>query len=63
MIAFGKSNLTQTEVCSLTGISKSAMSSYLSGRYFPKEHSVKKLAHVFGVSVDYLRGFERDNHE
>lgn len=63
LIEFTKTGLRQTDICNLTGISRSLMSSYLSGRCFPKQDNYEKLAQVFGVSVDYLRGFERDYHE
>lgn len=57
LIAFSKSALKQIDVCNLTGISKSLMSAYLSGRCFPKLDNYEKLAKVFNVSVKYLRGF------
>lgn len=60
LIAFSKSALKQIDVCNLTGISKSLMSAYLSGRCFPKQNNYEKLAQVFGVSVDYLRGFDSE---
>lgn len=63
LIEFTKTGLRQTDICNLTGISRSLMSSYLSGRCFPKQDNYEKLAQVFGVSVDYLRGFERDYNE
>ena len=55
---FEKSGLTQTEVCEKTGINKGALSSYLSGRYFPKQKTIDKLSKVFNVSINYLMGFE-----
>ena len=58
--AFNASDMTQTELCKKTGITKGAMSSYLSGRYFPKQYAVQKLASALGVSVDYLMGFGVD---
>nr|DAE90689.1 MAG TPA: hypothetical protein [Caudoviricetes sp.] len=63
LIAFSRTGLRQIDVCNMTGISKSLMSAYLSGRCFPGQENYEKLAQVFGVSVDYLRGFERDYHE
>lgn len=36
------------------------MSAYLSGRCFPKQNNYEKLAQAFGVSVDYLRGFDSE---
>jgi len=56
--AFNESGLTQTELCRKTGINKGAMSSYLSGRYFPKQQAIEKLASVLHVPVFYLMGLD-----
>lgn len=53
---FEKSGLTQSEVCNKTNINKGALSSYLSGRYFPKQKALEQLAAVFNVSIEYLMG-------
>ena len=55
--AFTNSGLSQTELCNKTGINKGAMSSYLSGRYFPKQQALEKLATALHVSIFYLMGF------
>lgn len=60
---FAKSGLTQTEVCEKTGINKGAFSSYLSGRYFPKQNTIDKLSKVFNVSINYLMGFEPEPNQ
>lgn len=60
---FEKSGLTQTEVCEKTGINKGALSSYLSGRYFPKQKTIDKLSKVFNVSINYLMGFEPETNQ
>ena len=60
---FEKSGLTQTEVCEKTGINKGALSSYLSGRYFPKQKTIDKLSKVFNVSINYLMGFEPEHSQ
>ena len=54
--AFYGSGLSQTELCNKTGITKGAMSSYLSGRYFPKQRNLDLLAEALDVSIDYLLG-------
>ena len=59
--AFGKSGLTQTELCEITGINKGAMSSYLSGRYMPKQQALEKLSEILGVSISYLMGYDTQN--
>ena len=56
--AFYASGLTQTELCKKTGINKGALSSYLSGRYFPKQKAVDALSSALGVSVFYLMGVD-----
>lgn len=53
---FEQSGLSQTEVCGRTGINKGALSSYLSGRYFPKQNALEQLANIFNVSIKYLMG-------
>lgn len=56
--AFRLSGLSQTELCKRTGINKGALSSYLSGRYFPKQQAIEKLSVALGVSICYLMGLE-----
>lgn len=56
--AFEDSGLSQTELCDRVGITKGAMSSYLSGRYFPKQRVVDMLAEALHVPVLYLMGFD-----
>lgn len=55
-LAIEKSGLTQTEICDRTGITKGALSSYLSGRYIPKNDNTYKLAKVLNVSPAWLIG-------
>ena len=56
--AFRASGMTQTELCKKTGINKGAMSSYLSGRYFPKQRAIELLADALNVSIPYLMGYD-----
>ena len=56
--AFRASGLTQTELCEKTGINKGALSSYLSGRYFPKQRSLELLSNALHVSINYLMGHD-----
>lgn len=56
--AFNASGLTQTELCEKTGLTKGAISSYLSGRYFPKQKTTEALAKALNVSVSYLMGYD-----
>ncbi len=55
---FEKSGLTQSELCEKTKISKGALSSYLSGHYFPKQKTLEKLADALNTTVYYLMGFD-----
>lgn len=56
--AFNASGMTQKELCDKTGITKGAVSSYLSGRYFPKQKTIELLANALNVSIPYLMGYE-----
>lgn len=58
--AFNASGMTQTELCNKTGITKGALSSYLSGRYFPKQRAVELLANALNVPIPYLLGWEEE---
>jgi len=55
--AFNASGMTQTELCEKTGITKGALSSYLSGRYFPKQKAIEALANALNVPIAYLMGY------
>ena len=56
--AFKASGLSQSELCDKADINKGALSSYLSGRYFPKQVALEKLSSVLNVSISYLMGFD-----
>lgn len=60
---FEKSGMTQSELCEKTGINKGALSSYLSGRYFPKQKALEKLSKIFDVSIQYLMGISDNKNE
>ncbi len=59
--AFNASGYSQTELCEKTGITKGALSSYLSGRYFPKQKALERLSNALGVSIAYLMGHQDDS--
>ncbi|MBQ3281536.1 MAG: helix-turn-helix domain-containing protein [Eubacterium sp.] len=61
--ALRDSGLTQIELCKRTGITAGALSSYLSGRYYPKQRTLERLADALGVSVLYLMGFDDASQE
>lgn len=56
--AFRASGMTQAELCKKTGITKGALSSYLSGRYFPKQKAIELLANALNVPIIYLMGYD-----
>ena len=58
--SFRRSGLSQTELCEKTGITKGALSSYLSGRYIPKQEALEKLSHALNVPILYLMGLDAD---
>ena len=52
--AMAERNISQSELSAITGISKSGISQYLSGKYEPKEMIIEKLADVLECSTAYL---------
>lgn len=54
--AISEANIKQVELCERTGISKGALSSYLSGRYDPKQNNIYTLATVLKVNPAWLMG-------
>ena len=51
-------DIKQVEITEKTGISKGALSSYLSGRYIPKQDNIYKLAKVLDVNPAWLMGLD-----
>lgn len=43
-----------SEVSRETGVSSAALSSWKTGRYFPKTDKLQKIADYFGVTMEYL---------
>lgn len=50
--------INQTELCSLTGIPKSAMSQYLSGTFKPKQQRTYLIAKALNVNEAWLMGYD-----
>lgn len=48
--------IKQSELAEKTGISKGALSSYLSGRYLPKQNNMYLIANALNVSEAWLMG-------
>lgn len=53
-------NMKQVDLVERTGITKGALSSYLSGRYEPKQNNLHALARALEVNEAWLMGFEVD---
>lgn len=51
-------NLTQTKLSNLTGIGKSSISQYLSGKNEPSKSRKKEIARALGVQETYFETFE-----
>lgn len=52
-----KSGLKQADIVKKTGINKGALSSYLSGKYEPKQTNIYKLAKALDVTPAWLMGY------
>lgn len=51
-------NIKQSDLCSLTGIPKSAMSQYISGNFKPKQDRIYLISNALNVSEAWLMGFD-----
>lgn len=51
-------DIKQSELIEITGISKGAMSCYLSGKYVPKQDNIYKLAKALDVNPAWLMGLD-----
>ena len=49
---------TQAELCEMTGIPKSAMSQYVSGKFVPKQTRIYLLAQALNVNEAWLMGYD-----
>lgn len=56
--AMEQADLKQSALSELTGISKAAISQYLSGKNTPSLERIKALADATGVTFDFLMGHE-----
>ena len=48
--------MKQVDLCELTGIGKSSISTYLSGEYEPKQRNLYRIAEALEVNVSWLMG-------
>lgn len=51
-------NMTQIELSKVTGISKSAISQYISGAFAPKQDRTYIIAQALGVPEAWLMGYD-----
>ena len=51
-------NMTQTELCAKTKISKSSLSEYLNGKYVPRQDKIFILAQALNVDPVWLWGYD-----
>lgn len=49
-------DLKQSDIVERTGISKGALSSYISGKYIPKQNNIYKIAKALNVNEAWLMG-------
>lgn len=50
-------NITQSELAKKANIDKGQLSSYLSGKYKPRQNNIEALAKALGVSEAWLMGY------
>lgn len=51
-------DMKQADLVNISGISKGALSSYISGTYEPKQRNIYKIAKALNVSEAWLMGFD-----
>lgn len=56
-----RANMRPVELSQKTGISKSQISNYMSGRYAPKQDGIYLISKALGVSPNWLMGIENPN--
>ncbi len=55
-----RSSITQTELSKRLGFSSQAVSKWYTGKAEPDCNTLKTIANIFGVSIDYLLGNEEE---
>lgn len=56
--AMSKRNMKQVDLIRLTGINKGALSSYINGRYVPKQTNLFLIARALDVDEAWLMGYD-----
>lgn len=57
-----ENNMKQIDLCKKTGISKSAMSQYLSNSFVPKNDKIYLLSQALGVNPAWLMGYDVERY-
>ena len=52
------SSISVAEMCSKSGINQGSLSSYLCGRYYPKQKALEELSSVLKVPIPFLMGYD-----
>ena len=60
--ALTASGMKQADLVRETGLDRGSISSYLSGKYEPKQKAIYKMARALGVSESWLLGFDVPKH-
>ena len=56
-----KARLSQSELAKLTDIKQQSISQWENGIYYPNIIDCIKLANFYGISIDYLIGYENED--
>lgn len=56
--ALARKDMTQADLCRMTGIGKSAMSQYVNGGLIPRQDRIFQLAQALNVSEAWLMGYD-----
>jgi transcriptional regulator with XRE-family HTH domain len=59
--AMKEKNMSQADLSALTGIGKSSISQYLSGKNEPKSKAVEKIAEAMQINTAWFTGQEQSN--
>lgn len=59
-IALRNKNMKSIDLAKATGISKSAISQYLSGAFIPKSSYANMIAEFLGIDVLWLLGYDKE---
>lgn len=60
--ALTAAGMKQADLVRETGLDRGSISSYLSGKYEPKQKAIYKMARALGVSESWLLGFDVPMH-